>query len=193
VQPPEAAEDQLVSLNQRIARVLRERRRLTDTTLVELARTSGLSKTILTRIENGDGNPSIETLFRIARALGLPLSALLADDAPRSRVIRARSGPELQADSGMAAWLVHVQTQGHHAEIYELALRAGTRQHSAGHVSGTEELVICLAGSLRVGPGDSEVELGAGDAAWFRADGEHHYVALRDTRALNWIITPVGQ
>jgi hypothetical protein len=37
------------------------------------------------------------------------------------------------------------------------------------------------------------VELGAGDAAWFRADGEHHYFALRDTRALNWIITPVGQ
>jgi XRE family transcriptional regulator, regulator of sulfur utilization len=189
---PEAAAGQLVSLNQRIARVVRERRRLTGTTLADLARSSGLSKTILTRIENGDGNPSVETLFRIARALELPLSALLAEEAPRARVIPARSGPELHADSGMAAWLVHAQSQGHHAELYELALPAGTRQRTAGHLPGTEELLICLTGHLRVGPVDAEVQLRAGDAAWFRADGEHQYVAVRDARALNWIITPVG-
>jgi XRE family transcriptional regulator, regulator of sulfur utilization len=190
VQPPETAAGQLVSLNQRIGRVVRERRRFTGTRLADLARRSGLSKTILTRIENGNGNPSVETLFRIAGALELPLSTLLAEGAPQARLIPARSGPELHADSGMAAWLVHAHSQGAHTEVYELALPAGTRQRTAGHLPGTEELVIGLAGRLQVGPVDAEVELRPGDAAWFRADGEHHYIALRDARALNWIITP---
>ncbi|MGI8864919.1 MAG: helix-turn-helix domain-containing protein [Solirubrobacteraceae bacterium] len=189
----EAPAKQLESLNQRIASVVRERRRASGMTLGEFAHRSGLSKTILSRIENGHGNPSVETLFRLARALELPLSALLAEEPPRATVIRARSGPELHADSGMEAWLVHAPTRSHHhGEVYELELPAGTEQRTTGHLPGTEELVICLTGQLRVGPVDEEVELRAGDAAWFRADGEHRYVALRAVRALNWILTPAG-
>ncbi len=115
--------DEFESVNQRIASVVRKHRHASGATLGEVARASGLSKTILSRIENGHGNPSVETLFRIARALELPLSALLADDeGPRARVIRARSGTELQADSGMTAWLVRAQARGHHAEVYELQI-----------------------------------------------------------------------
>ena len=51
--------------------------------LGDLARASGLSKTILARIEGGDGNPSVETLWRVSRALRVPLGALLAEDARR--------------------------------------------------------------------------------------------------------------
>jgi transcriptional regulator with XRE-family HTH domain len=184
---------ELDSLTARIARVVREQRYVSGATLAEVATAAGLSKAILSRIENGHGNPSIETLFRIARALQLPLSALLAEDqSPRSRMIPARSGPELHADSGMTAWLVHAQARGHHAEVYELVLPAGIDQRTAGHLPGTEELLICLTGRLRAGPLGEEVELAAGDAAWFAADEEHHYVALRAARALNWIVTPAG-
>jgi transcriptional regulator with XRE-family HTH domain len=183
----------LESLTAHVARVVRERRYVTGATLGQVAAEAGLSKTILSRIENGHGNPSLETLFRIARALDLPLSSLLTEvQAPRARVIQARSGPQLHADSGMTAWLVQAQAGGHHSEVYELALPTGTDQRTAGHLPGTEELVICLSGRLRVGPLGEEVELAAGDAAWFAADGEHHYVALRATRALNWIVTPAG-
>lgn len=185
--------DELESLTQRIARVIRERRYVTGATLGEVAGEAGLSKTILSRIENGHGNPSVETLFRIARALDLPLASLLAEDeAPRARVIPARSGPELYADSGMTAWLIHAQARGHHAEVYDIVLPAGTDQRTAGHLPGTEELVVCLTGRLRVGPVGEEVALGPGDAAWFAADGEHHYVALRAATLLNWIVTPAG-
>jgi transcriptional regulator with XRE-family HTH domain len=183
----------LDSLNARIARVVRERRYVSGATLAEVAAEAGLSKTILSRIENGHGNPSVETLFRIARALDLPLSALLGEDqAPRARLIPARSGPALHGDSGMDAWLVHAQARGHHAEVYELALPAGTDHRTAGHLPGTEELVICVSGRLRVGPVGEEVALAAGDGAWFAADGEHHYAAPRGARALNWIVTPAG-
>ncbi|MCW2989665.1 MAG: helix-turn-helix protein [Solirubrobacterales bacterium] len=182
---------ELDALNERIARVVRERRRERGATLAAVADDAGLSRTILSRIENGHGNPSIETLFRIGRALELPLSAMLEEgEEPRARVIRARTGAQLQADSGMTGWLVHAQASGHHTEVYEIALPAGTDQRTAGHQPGTRELVFCVTGRLRVGPIGAEVELRAGDAAWFEADAEHHYVAVRATRALNWIVTP---
>ena len=80
-------------LNRRLGRTLRAHRLAHGSSLTELARASGLSKTILGRIEGGEGNPSIETLWRISQALALPLGALLEDEGrPNARVIRARSG-----------------------------------------------------------------------------------------------------
>lgn len=158
--------------------------------VAELASAAGLSRTIVARIESGAGNPSVETLFRLARALSVPLAALLGvDAAPPARLIPARSGTHLRADSGMQAFLIHAGETSGHAECYELELPAGTEQRSAGHLSGTEELVLCLSGRLRVGPIGEEVELRAGDAAWFRADREHRYLALRRSRAVNWILS----
>jgi transcriptional regulator with XRE-family HTH domain len=178
-------------LNRQMAAAIGERRRSLGLSVSELARTAGLSKTILARIESGRGNPSIETLFRITRALGLPLSSLIAP-APGTRpeVARRRSGPELRADSGMLVWLVYTRQLGDNVDLFELELPAGTEQRSPGHLSGTEELVFCLSGRLRVGPLDETVELRAGDAAWFRADVEHMYLAPRAARALNWIVSP---
>jgi transcriptional regulator with XRE-family HTH domain len=183
--------DELESLGVRIAAVIRMRRHAAALTLDELAARSGLSKTILSRIENGRGNPSVETLFRIARALELPLSALLEDEAPpAARRIPARSGTTLLGDSGMAAWLIHAESVPYRLELIELELDAGVEHPSDGHVAGTVELVYCLRGRLRVGPLDDEIELGPGDCAWFRAEAPHRYVALRAARALNLIGTP---
>lgn len=183
--------DELATLGTQIARAVRARRRASGVTLDELSARSGLSRTILSRIENGRGNPSVETLFRIARALELPLSALLEDGSPpAARRIPARSGTPLHGDSGMAAWLIHAESAPYRFELIELELPAGVDHPSDGHVPGTIELVHCLRGRVRVGPIGAEAELGAGDCAWFRADEAHHYVAVRASRALNLIGTP---
>jgi transcriptional regulator with XRE-family HTH domain len=182
---------ELESLGAQIGGVIRARRRAAGQTLEELTARSGLSKTILSRIENGRGNPSVETLFRIARALEVPLSALLEDGTlPAARRIPARSGTALLGDSGMSAWLIHAKTVPYRVELIELDLPAGVDHPSDGHLAGTVELVYCLRGRLRVGLVGDEVELAVGDCAWFRADLPHHYVAPRAARALNLIGTP---
>jgi transcriptional regulator with XRE-family HTH domain len=184
-------DESLESLGAQIARVIRTRRRASGQTLDELATRSGLSKTILSRIENGRGNPSVETLFRIARALEVPLSSLLeVASPPAARRIPARSGTALLGDSGMSAWLIHAEGTPQHVELIELELPAGVDHPSDGHLAGTVELVYCLRGRLRVGPLGDEVEIAVGDCAWFRADTPHHYLALRAARALNLIGTP---
>ena len=186
--------DDASGLSQRIGVVVRDRRAARSWSLGDLARATGLSKTILARIERGEGNPSIETLWRVARALAVPLSTLLAEDeAPRVRRIDARSGEHLRAQSGMDAWLVHAEGRDGRSELFELAFPAGAAQRTAGHLPGTREVVVCTAGALRVGPVGETVALGEGDAAWFAADADHEYVAEDGAaRALCLIHYPGG-
>lgn len=179
----------LETLARRIGRTVRAERVAQTWSLGDLARGSGLSKTILARIERGAGNPSIDTLWRVSRALGVPLGRLLGEEPePRTRVIRAGHGEPLRSVEGMAAWLVHADGRERRSELYAIDLPKGVDQRSEPHLPGTEEVVVCVKGRVRVGPVGDEVELGPGDAAWFVADLAHHYAALRDARTLCWML-----
>ena len=48
-----------------------------------LSRDSGVSRSMLSRIENGLVSPSVETLGRLAGSLGVPVSRLVGDQAQR--------------------------------------------------------------------------------------------------------------
>ena len=184
----------LERLADRVGRVVRSHRAAQGMSLGDLARASGLSKTILARIEAGDGNPSLETLWRISRALRVPLGEILGEDeGPRVRVIRHGAGEELQADSGMSAWLLHADGRERRTEVFELRFDAGVEQRAEAHPPGTEELVVCTQGLMRVGPVGEQAELAAGDAVWFGADVAHGYAGLRDARALCWMLYPAAQ
>ncbi len=186
------ADDYPAQLSVRIGVAIRTHRVARSLSVADLARASGLSKTILGTLEAGAGNPSVQTLFRIARALDLPLGALLAESAaPRVRAIPKDSGEVLGTASGSVAML-HADGRPRRTEIFRLELTAGRAEDNEGHMPGTEEVVFCLAGRLRAGPTGDEVLLRPGDAVWFAADTPHRYAAERDTRALNWITYPAG-
>ena len=185
--------EQLTELATRIGVALRASRTARGMSLSELSKACGLSRTILSRIESGAGNPSIETLWRLSHALNVPLGTLIAEDqAPRVRLIRPRAGEPLQADSGMRMWPVHAEGRKHRSEMYELELPKGTTQRTDAHLPGTEELLVCVRGHARIGPVHEELELRSGEAVWFAADREHRYLGLADTRLLGWMLYRVG-
>ena len=115
------------ALSARLGRLVRAHRAGRGMSLAELARAAGLSKTILARIERGEGNPSIDTLWRLHRALEVPLGALLAEDARPARAPdRPPVGRALSArTSASKAWRVHDDGRDHRGEVYELHLPAG--------------------------------------------------------------------
>jgi transcriptional regulator with XRE-family HTH domain len=181
--------DDTHDLSDRIGRALRVQRAALGLSLGDVARSSGLSKTILARIERGEGNPSIDTLWRLSQALGIPLGAMLAEpESPRVRAFPARSGHKLTATSGMDAWLVHTESRALRSELFDLALPKGADQRSGAHLPGTEELIYCVTGRIQAGRFGEEVELGPADAVWFVADSDHHYVGLEESRLLCWML-----
>ena len=186
--PTDATTPELSAVARRLGRVVHATRTAQGRSLGDLSRASGLSKTILARIERGEGNPSVETLWRVSQALKLPLGALLTgDEEPRVHTFRARTGEPLRSEAGMAAWLIDAESREHRAEVYELDLPSGVDQRSEPHLPGTEELVVCIAGVVVAGPLGEEVELRAGDAVRFFADVAHRYEARASARALCWM------
>lgn len=76
------------TIEHRLARFAARMRRLREErgqTLDELAATSSLSKTYLSRIESAERQPSLAAVFSLARAWDLPVSALF-DEGPNPEV-----------------------------------------------------------------------------------------------------------
>ena len=167
--------DSLTSATTSIARSIKAHREARGLSLSALARDTGLSKTILSKLETGDGNPSLETLWRLARAFDIPLGTLLGEgDPPKSRLILADEGTLVESEEGMATRLILAEGRAQRTELYEIHLAAGT-EYLSQHQPGTEELVICLGGTLEAGPTGQEAQLEKGDALWFPGDLPHRY------------------
>ena len=72
---------------------LREAREAADLSLAEVAGRTGMDKAFLSRLETGQGNPTLETLARYAAGLGKRV-VFGVEDLPSSK---KRSAPELAA------------------------------------------------------------------------------------------------
>src|SRR6201999_1742649 len=76
-----------------IAAAIRRERERAGISLSELAKRAGLAKSTLSQLESGTGNPSVETLWSLGVALGVPFSALVDPPKPTVTVIRSGEGP----------------------------------------------------------------------------------------------------
>lgn len=177
--PP--AEADAAELRARVAASVREHRVRDGRSLAELAAAAGIGKSTLHAIETGDANPSIETIWGLARALRVPFGELLDPSAPTVRVLRAGEGPRIEAaGAGMVAHLVATTAHGARTEWYVLELRAGASRLADSHSAGTVEHVYVVDGRLRVGPEGGAIDLEPGDLAAFPGDTSHRYEAIED-------------
>lgn len=145
--------------------------------LSELARLSRISKATLSQLEAGTGNPTIETVFSLSRALELPISELMEKQpAEELTLVRGAEAEVLRGAGVDLRPLRTVEAGGATFEIYDQQVRAGARQDSLGH-AGREHTVV-QAGRLGVRVDGRDVELGPGDYVAFDAALPHSYTAL---------------
>lgn len=76
-------------MNAIVARNIRRLRDNRQLSLDELARLSGVSRSMLARIERGEGNPTLSTLWKVANGLGLPFDELTVRPKADFELVRA--------------------------------------------------------------------------------------------------------
>lgn len=161
-----------------VARNLRQLREERGLSLSQLARRSGVAKATLSGLELGQGNPTIETLWALAGALGVPFGDLLADTAPSEvRLVTASEGLRVPGAAGDARLVERLSARGL-VEVYEMRLKPGHPYEAAAHAPGVSEHLLVTHGSLRTGPADEPVELAEGDFCRFPGDQPHLYEAV---------------
>ncbi|GAB1820497.1 helix-turn-helix domain-containing protein [Herbidospora sp. RD11066] len=150
---------------QGIARRLRDLREAKGVSLSALARSAGVGKATMSGLETGTRNPTMETLWKVAAALEVPLTALL-------------SSPAVLPDVAVEGRLLESFTEaGATYELYRLVIKAGGSQVSPAHGAEVTEHLTIFTGSAEVGPVGSPLRGGPGDHLVFTASTPHLYSA----------------
>jgi len=136
-------------------------------TLTDAATRTGISKSTLSRLENGQRKPSLELLLPLAQAYRVPLDDLVG--APevgdprirlRPRRVNGRTVVPLTHPGGVQAWKIVIPAT---------QIRPSPRAHD-----GFEWLYV-LAGRMRLVLGGQDLVLGPGEAAEFDTQVPHWF------------------
>jgi transcriptional regulator with XRE-family HTH domain len=161
-------------VSQSLAEAVRRFRAARAWTLDELAARSGVSRRLVVQIEQGEANPSISTLLRLAGALGVTLTELVNDQHSTTLGVRAPSDAT-ELWQGPAGGRALLEVSRGPLELWSWTLEPAESHFSAAHHPGALELVRVRRGMLVLEVGDESAQVKAGHSAWFDAAHEHVY------------------
>jgi transcriptional regulator with XRE-family HTH domain len=168
-------------------RRLRSRRGLS---LERLARACGVSRAMLGQIELGQSAPTINVLWKIARAVDVPFSALITSGPPAGvTVLKAAMSKRLASHDGRfisrALFPFDVPRK---VEFYELTLRAKGVEEAHPHPPGTSENLVVTKGLVEIDASGQTHRLQPGDAIVFDADQPHAYRNVGPSDAVMYLV-----
>lgn len=155
----------------RLGATLRARRRAGELTVQQLADRAGVSRRVLTQIEQGRANPSLATVDRLAHALGVDLATLVgAHPGEPVTVVAPGAAPTIWSSPAGGRGVLHLASaQVGGPELWRLVLAPGDRYEATPDPSGSEELVLVESGVLTLEV-TGRLQLPAGASARIASD-----------------------
>jgi transcriptional regulator with XRE-family HTH domain len=156
-------------------RQLRERCKLS---IRALGRASGLSANALSMIERSRVSPSVSTLYKLADALQVPVTAFFRPtlEADTNAVVFCRATERIRLPFARGLW------EGLGGEIFRervvpfmLTLESGTTSGPFGITHTGHEFVFCLRGQLEYQVETQHFILEPGDSLLFTANLRHRW------------------
>jgi transcriptional regulator with XRE-family HTH domain len=155
---------------------LRELRIARGKSMRALARSSGLSTNALSMIERGRTSPSVSTLYKIAEALEVPITAFFRLEPPRQDVVfrKATERNRVLLSRGVWEGLGGESFIGH-VEPFMVTLQSGASSGPFGMLHSGHEFVMCLSGNLQYEVEGFLFNLTPGDSLLFAAQLRHRW------------------
>jgi transcriptional regulator with XRE-family HTH domain len=154
---------------------IRQLRTVRSLTATELAKVAQVSPGLISQVERGITDPSLETLRRIARALDVPLFSLFAgEDVEPVAVVRAGRRARVQSPQGGISY--DRLSAGGKVEVLEGRLEPGAASSDEAWAHPSEECAVVLAGQLTVEVDGERQVLHPGDSATFDSRRPHRYL-----------------
>jgi transcriptional regulator with XRE-family HTH domain len=161
-----------------IADRVREFRLRLGWTVGRLATESGLSKAMLSKIENMQTSPSLTTLANLAQALSVPITAFFRGLSEEQDVVFVRAGSGLDirhkaSGPGRRYQMLGTMRAPHDSlEPMLITLTERTDMFPLNQHAGTE-FIFMIAGKMEYACGNARYLLEPGDALQFVGDAMH--------------------
>lgn len=146
-----------------LGRNLQQLRQAKGVSLSQLALDAGIAKSNLSRLENGSGNPTLDTIWRLAVQLDVSFGSLV--DSINSPI----------EEDGVLVQLIERGTDNPQVDAYWMSCAPHTNKRSKAHSLGTFETISVISGQIETGEEGNTKHLTAGDIHRFQADKPHLY------------------
>lgn len=153
---------------------LRSDRRLS---LSQLAEACDVSKVVLSQIERGEANPTVNTIWKIAAGLKVPYTELLDNKSKETTIIhRDEAIEQIALDGNYKSYIYLSVSHDCVFDLFTIELQPGTKYESLGHLPGSKEYLLVNQGSAQVLIGEETYVLSEGDCFCFDGNKTHTYV-----------------
>ncbi|MCL5951140.1 MAG: XRE family transcriptional regulator [Chloroflexi bacterium] len=161
---------------------IKERRQARHHTLQALGQKTGLSRSFLSKLENGKVSPSVPTLLKVAQALDTTIGTFLDGLTQVSEkdlvVVRSSQRPVVARGGSSFGYsyerLAHPKNSG--IEVFVVRFTRG-RKPLKPFLHAGYEFNFVLKGQIELVQGDQRVVLEEGDSAYYRSSVPHYGVA----------------
>ena len=160
----------------RILRVSQKR------TLQEFADLCGLSKSMISKIENNKTMPSVATLVKIAHNLGSTISSLMENDGWAKAIFTARTDAENKLVPTEKGYSIFPYASDYHDKKMQpflfVARKGEVKPHLLSHEG--EEFIYVIDGEMKMQIGDTQYTLKTGDSMYFNTIQKHGILPISD-------------
>ncbi|WOJ90860.1 cupin domain-containing protein [Methylocapsa polymorpha] len=159
--------------------------------LEKLAALSGLGKKELGAVATGEIVPTINLLWKIANALGVPFGSLISARQRGGMFVMRKAKKDIIAssDGRFTSRSLFPHDSKRLIEFYELTIAPRHTAHSEAHTPGTLESLVVVRGDIEITAGKEPTQrLEAGDAIVFEGDVPHTYCNLGSSEALLYLV-----
>lgn len=177
----------------RIGEKIRSQRQQRRLTLQELSELTGLSKPLLSQIENEQVIPPLATLLKIARGLKVDIHFFFEDEGNRQKLVLTHGEqlrPDLQRQAVNAEhrpYTYHSLAQGmRHKHMEPFLVEVDNSQWDDKlffRHEGEEEFLYVLEGEIDLHYGTDIYRLKSGDSVYYDSSQPHGLVSVGDQKA----------
>lgn len=166
-----------MDLNNIISANLKKLRNERNLSLGQLSELSGVSKVMLSQIEKGESNPTINTIWKIATGLQVPYTSLI-DSPMEDCIILHKNDRSKQAEdnNSFISYCYYTTNPNRNFELFKVVMKPRSKHDSEGHSTRTQEYIIVDHGVLTIQLNTGEYTLMEGDSIHFDCSLSHSYV-----------------
>jgi transcriptional regulator with XRE-family HTH domain len=174
---------------------LRKLRTQRGLSLERLAQLSGVSRAMLGQIELGQSAPTINVLWKIARALEVTFSALISSRTSAGALVLRSNDSKLltSKDRSFSSRALFPYDVPRRVEFYELRLSPGGVEDADPHPPGTSENLVVTQGAVEIEVAGQTHRLDTGDSILFEADVPHAYKNPGKSESVMYLVMTYAQ
>lgn len=152
---------------------LREERKLS---LDNVAKLSGVSKSMLGQIERGEVNPTVSIIWKISNGLKISFTQLMSrPETDIELVVKSEIQPLIEDNGRFRNFPVFPFDSTRRFEMYKLEVDEGGYQRAEPHPQGTQEFITVFSGEITISINNDKFVVSTGNSIRFKSDSPHTY------------------